>query len=111
MRGVVAWKRPRGGVQEPLSPGRAPPSPSRVVDRRPAKGPTEQSSKAAIGVDSGGELVAETRNRDDERRLLGVFFELLAQAGDVNIHGAGKRFRTVRPHFLQQDVTRQGCSR
>ena len=46
---------------------------------------------------SGGEFVAEAGHCEDEFRLFRVAFDLVAKAGDVNVHRAGERFRAAYP--------------
>src|SRR5215469_10278054 len=55
----------------------------------------------------GRKLVPEAGHRNDHRRLLGIAFQLLAQAADVNIHGSRERILVVAPDVLEQDLARK----
>src|ERR1051326_6317064 len=60
---------------------------------------------------SRNKLIAQTRDSDDHRRLLGIFFQLLPQAPDVYVHGACESFFTVSPNFFKQNFAGESGSR
>src|SRR6266481_7488838 len=57
------------------------------------------------GSQSRSELISQPWDSHDQQWPLWVIFNFLPQAGDMNIHGAGKRLGAVGPHLLQQQIT------
>src|SRR5436305_6192784 len=56
--------------------------------------------------DSQRKLISKARNRKDDRRLLRVVFEFLAEAGYVDVDCPREGFGAVAPDFFQDFVAR-----
>ena len=54
------------------------------------------------------EFVTKPWDGEYDRRLPGISFKLLPQAGDMNIYGAGKSLGAVAPNFLEYFIAREG---
>src|ERR1700733_6668532 len=52
------------------------------------------------------ELVAESVQGENPLRLMGIFLQLLAQPGHVNIHGSAGGDATVAPNLAKQGFAR-----
>jgi len=56
------------------------------------------------------ELISKALHGEDKFRLFRIFFQFLAQAGDMHVHRAGVHVRTVPPNLLQQFLARKRCA-
>src|ERR1051326_3684042 len=66
--------------------------------------------KIYVESSSGDEFVAQSRHGHDHGRLLGIFFQLLAEATHVHVDRAREGVFTVAPDLLQQDLARESCA-
>src|SRR6185503_534042 len=57
------------------------------------------------------ELVTRAVHGEDEARLVRLGLNLLPQAHNVRVHGAGRGKAVVAPHILEQAIAAQGLAR
>src|SRR5215467_10941579 len=60
---------------------------------------------------SGDELVSQPRYSHDHGRLLGILFQLLAQAAYVHVNSASECVFVITPDFFQQHLARKRRAR
>src|SRR5579864_3648683 len=83
--------------------------------RRNAEGAESTSFTAKYPKDAKvrnllGEFIAQALHSNDQLWLFGIFFQLLAQAGYMDIHSPGKGICAISPDVFQYLVARESCA-